>query len=247
MQKNTRVFIRKSIVLLAAVLVIALIGAVSYLIADIIIDNVAGVHTAEQFGIETIKASVDFNGNGVDDYTDMVNGARRYVETSPTYNGDYVAGGYPPKGQGVCTDVIWVAFMEAGYCLKDMVDEDIAGNTELYTRVNGAPDPNIDFRRVSNLNVYFSRFAQELTLDTDDIAQWQPGDIVVYENLHIALVSDKRNYKGEPYIIHNGGRFTCGEQDRLKSHKIIGHYRFDASLIAEDALVEWNKAVEVWK
>ena len=140
MQKNTRVFIRKSIVLLAAVLVIALIGAVSYLIADIIIDNVAGVHTAEQFGIETIKASVDFNGNGVDDYTDMVNGARRYDETSPTYTGDYVAGGYPPTGQGVCTDVIWVAFMDAGYCLKDMVDEDIAGNTELYTRVNGAPD-----------------------------------------------------------------------------------------------------------
>ena len=233
MQKNTRVFIRKSIVLLAAVLVIAFIGAVSYLIADRIIDNVAGVHTAEQFGIETIKASVDFNGNGVDDYTDMVNGARRYVETSPTYNGDYVAGGYPPKGQGVCTDVIWVAFMEAGYCLKDMVDEDIAGNTELYTRVNGAPDPNIDFRRVPNQYIYFERNLEVLTTeltpyDVENLQQWQPGDIVVFLDgfHHVGIISERRSRNGIPYIIHNTPPFAAEISLSSITTPIAGHYRW---------------------
>ena len=34
----------------------------------------------------------------------------------------------PPDTEGVCTDVIWRAFKNAGYSLKDMVDEDIKNN-----------------------------------------------------------------------------------------------------------------------
>ena len=65
--------------------------------------------------------------------------------------------------------------------------QDLRGNLSLYPRVNGSPDRNIDFRRVLNLIVYFERKAVSLTLNPLEIAEWQPGDIVVYEDNHMAL------------------------------------------------------------
>ena len=82
--------------------------------------------------------------------------------------------------------------------------EDIAQNVESYSRVNGKPEPNIDFRRVPNLKVYFERNHITLTTDLNEIAEWQPGDIVVFGKTHIGIISDKRNSKGIPYLIHNG-------------------------------------------
>lgn len=128
------------------------------------------------------------------------------------------------EDRGVCTDVIWRAFREAGYTLKDMVDEDIRNNTSAYWRVE-KPDPNIDFRRVPNLEVFFQRHGETLTTDTTDVAAWQPGDIVVYGTKHIAMVSDRRNEKGEPFILHNYGQ-RDREEDNLHWGKITGHYRF---------------------
>jgi len=181
-------------------------------------------YTAADFGIETIKSTVDYNNNGIDDYTDIMLGARESANV--TYRSAYYQGGYPPDDEGVCTDVIWRAFKKAGYNLKDMVDEEIANNVSAYPRVNGSPDPNIDFRRVANLKVFFQRHATSLTLDPADIAQWQPGDIVTYDCSHIAIVSDKRDSKGQVYIIHNEGQ-PVKEEDALTRHTIDGHFRFD--------------------
>ena len=140
----------------------------------------------------------------------------------------YYAGGYPPDNEGVCTDVIWRAFQNAGYSLKDMVDEDIKNNVELYPRVNGIPDTNIDFRRVPNLKVYFDRNAISLTTNINDIAQWQAGDIVIFGTSHIGIISDKRNKKGVPYLIHNANQANR-EEDALEIwnyfEPISGHYR----------------------
>lgn len=182
-------------------------------------------YTAEDFGITTIKSRIDYNGNGIDDYTDILTGARIDAKNRPKYKNAYYDGGYPPENEGVCTDLIWRAFKNAGYSLKDMVDEDIANNTELYPRVDGNPDPNIDFRRVSNLKVFFERHAISLTLDPYDIKKWQPGDIVTYGTSHIAIVSDKRNKNGLPYIIHNSGQLNR-EEDALARQEISGHFRF---------------------
>lgn len=189
-------------------------------------------YTAEDFDIETIKSDYDYNGNGIDDYTDIVEGARIDAANKPKYHSEYYDGVYPPESEGVCTDVIWRAFENAGYSLKDMVDEDIEENVELYPRVCGTPDKNIDFRRVPNLKVFFDRNATSLTLDPYDIEQWQPGDIVIYgeEYLHIAIISDKRNKDGVPYIIHNGGQPVREENMLVKYtiwQPITGHYRFD--------------------
>ncbi|MDD2361786.1 MAG: DUF1287 domain-containing protein [Oscillospiraceae bacterium] len=183
------------------------------------------IYTAEDFGIETVKSEFDNDDDGLDDYTDILLSAREYIKTKPKYKSAYYEGGYPPQGEGVCTDVIWQALKGAGYSLKDLVDFDILYNTEVYPGVNMKPDSNIDFRRVRNLLVFLNRKAESLTLETDKIAEWQPGDIVVFEG-HIAIVSDKRNKKGVPYILHNGGQPVL-EEDAMSRYSIVGHFRWN--------------------
>ena len=163
-------------------------------------------YTAEDFDIQTVLSDADFNENGVDDYTDILLGARADAKNHPTYNGAYYEGGYPPDDIGVCTDVVWRAFRDAGYSLRDMVDQDIKTRPESYPKVE-KPDNNIDFRRVRNLRIFFDEYAISLTLDINEIAEWQPGDIVIFEDdKHIGIISDKRNKDGQPYVIHNGGQ-----------------------------------------
>lgn len=196
-------------------------------------------YTARDFGIETVKSSVDFNKNGVDDYTDILLGARKDAQNHPKYDGKYIDGGYPPDDIGVCTDVVWRAFKNAGYSLKDMVDRDIENRREAYSRID-KPDTNIDFRRVKNLNIFFKEYAISLTTDITQIAEWQPGDIVIFNNqAHIGIVSDKRNRDGMPYIIHNGGQ-PNREEDYLTRSTVVAHYRFDASKIDSGVLAAWE-------
>ena len=187
-------------------------------------------YTAEHFGIETLQSPLDADGDGIDDYTDLMLGARRDAENHPAYDPGYFAGGYPPEDRGVCTDVVWRAFRNAGYDLKALIDADIAENTGLYPRVQGTPDPNIDFRRVPNLRVFFERYAESLTTDPYEIAEWQPGDIVTFEGSHIGIISDKRNRDGIPYLIHNSGQ-PKREEDALlrchRNHPISGHFRWN--------------------
>ena len=196
-------------------------------------------YTAEDFGIKTAVSSVDFNQNGVDDYTDILLGARKDAQNHPKYDGKYIDGGYPPDDIGVCTDVVWRAFKNAGYSLKDMVDRDIENRREAYSRID-KPDKNIDFRRVKNLNIFFKEYAISLTTDITQIAEWQPGDIVIFNNqAHIGIVSDKRNRDGMPYIIHNGGQ-PNREEDYLTRSTVVAHYRFDASKIDSGVLAAWD-------
>ena len=187
------------------------------------------IYTAEDFGFEDIKSPNDADGDGIDDYTDMVEGARAYIATDPQYKSAYYAGGYPTDGYGVCTDVIWQAFMAAGYTLKDMVDADIDARHSAYFAEGEYSDSNIDFRRCRNLLVFFREHAEELTLSTDDPADWMPGDIVIYDG-HIAICSDRRNARGLPYIIHHGNPIeNAVEADQLTTTyggEILGHFRF---------------------
>ena len=194
--------------------------------------------TAEDFSIKTVHSTVDFNQNGIDDYTDILIGAKADAENRPTYDGSYWVGGYPPDDIGVCTDVVWRAFRQAGYSLRDMVDEDIINRPDAYDI--DVRDCDIDFRRVRNLRVFFEEHAQVLTNDTAAIHQWQPGDIVIFgSNNHIGIVSDIRNRRGQPYIIHNAGQ-PKREEDYLPRAEVTGHYRFDAATVS-DILIPWTE------
>lgn len=186
------------------------------------------VYYASDFGIEILISKTDYDNDGIDDYTDILQGAKIEAENKPKYKSAYYSGGYPPDDEGVCTDVIWRALKNAGYSLKDMVDEDIKNNIEEYPRVGGKPDPNIDFRRVPNLKVYFERNQISLTTDLSKIEEWQPGDIVVFGSKHIGIISDKRNKDGIPYLIHNANQ-PLREENALELYNeyepITGHYR----------------------
>lgn len=196
-------------------------------------------YTAKDFNITTVKSSVDYDGDGIDDYRDIMLGARKDAENRPKYKSEYYADAYPPDNIGVCTDVVWRAFKTAGYDLRAMVSKDIAENTKDYPNVL-EPDSNIDFRRVKNLRVFFDKYATLLTTDTEKIDQWQPGDIVIFNNnKHIGIVSDKRNCDGRVYIIHNGGQ-PNREEDYLSRGTVVAHYRFDASKLDDDFLEKWQ-------
>lgn len=196
-------------------------------------------YSADDFGIKTVKSQTDFDGDGVDDYRDIMLGARKDAKNRPKYKSEYYANAYPPDDIGVCTDVVWRAFKNAGYDLRAMVSKDIEDNTKDYSNVK-KPDSNIDFRRVKNLRVFFDKYATVLTVDTAKIDQWQPGDIVVFnDNTHIGIVSDKRNRDGLPYIIHNGGQ-PNREEDYLPRAKVVAHYRFDASIFKDGFLEKWQ-------
>lgn len=190
------------------------------------------------FGISVTKSSVDYNENGIDDYMDILIGAKKDAKNKPKYVSIYYAGGYPPDNVGVCTDVIWRAFKEAGYSLKDMVDNDIKNHQDDYNIK--VIDSNIDFRRVVNLRVFFDKYATTLTNDIFDIEEWMPGDIVIFgDNKHIGIVSDYRNKQGIAYIIHNGGQYNRDENYLTKAD-VTKHYRFDASKIDKSILFKWD-------
>jgi len=159
----------------------------------------------------------------------LILGARKDALAMPEYISNYYAGGYPPDNEGTCTDLVWRAFKEAGVLLKDLVDEDIKNNRSNYSHIQYR-DPNIDFRRVQNLTVYFKNHAEVLTTDIYDTSEWKAGDIVVFgKDEHIGIVSDIRNDNDIPYLIHNNDQ-PVREEDRLEygyyTMGITGHYRF---------------------
>lgn len=181
-------------------------------------------YSVSDFQIEELISPNDKDLDGIDDYHDLLLGAREYVQSGLKYKSGYYEGGYPTDEYSVCTDVIWHAFQSAGYDLKQLVDQDIQEYLDNYDI--DTPDPNIDFRRVKNLNIFFKNNAISLTLDVKEIDEWQPGDIVVFSPSHIAVLSDKRNAKGIPYILHHTSS-PIKEEDALSRYKtIIGHYRW---------------------
>lgn len=187
--------------------------------------------------IERLTVSSDKDNDGINDLEDILQGAKLDALNKPVYKDGYYKGGYPPNNEGVCSDVIWRAFKNAGYNLKDMIDKDISINIKDYPRIEGKPDPNIDFRRVINLTSYFKKYAKILTIeiipnDVNNLKEWQGGDIVVFDKpkSHIAIISDKRGKDGVPYMIHNSSPYTI-ENDMLiywnnNISKIIYHFRF---------------------
>lgn len=159
----------------------------------------------------------------------MAMDARAYISNDDLrYDESYFAGGYPEENKGVCTDVVWNAFDGVGITLKTLVDEDIEQNFAAYSDVISIADPNIDFRRVPVLEVFFERHAESLTTDYNVILAWMPGDIVIFESSHVAVVSGLRNIWGRPYIIQHG-KDPAAEEDRIwatDGMEISGHYRW---------------------
>lgn len=184
---------------------------------------------ADAFSGEVAQAasSHDEDGDGVADGEDILAGALAYIDTRPKYGSRYYVGGWPDDGYGVCTDVVAQGLRSAGYDLQVLVAEDVAAAPDAYGIET--PDPNIDFRRVRNQQMWFERHATSLTVDTSEIAAWQAGDIVVFRE-HVGVVSDRRTSDGVPYIIHHEGPWQGAYEEDVLHHRtdVLGHYRVSA-------------------
>jgi len=194
--------------------------------------NVSNSHsdTAEAENDNYISSS-DMDHDGIDDQTDILTNAKKYIAAKPEYIDDYYDTGYPVGNYGVCTDVIGYALKNSGYDLMTLVNDDILKNPKDYpSDTRAKPDINIDFRRVKNLRVYFRHTAISLTTDITQTDEWQGGDIVVFED-HIGIISDKRNKDGVPLLIHHSSRSqteyeedVLGKENTLNG-EITDHFR----------------------
>lgn len=213
--------------ILIILLVIFLLGILAFIGFKIYTGKIGNKtkYDNSYFGIETYKSKIDKDNDGIDDQTDILNNVRNYIATEPKYESKYYAGGYPDDGYGVCTDVVAFGLRDAGYDLRELVNEDIKNNLDKYSIE--VRDKNIDYRRVKNLLIYFQNNSINLTTNINDIKDWQGGDVVVFST-HIGIVSNKRNKKGIPYVIHHERPYQEEyEEDILNSRKsdIKGHFR----------------------
>jgi uncharacterized protein YijF (DUF1287 family)/tetratricopeptide (TPR) repeat protein len=172
--------------------------------------------------------------------TKFVEGARKSVTKAPLYDISYAKipypGGDPGWHRGSNTDLVVRALRHGGIDLQQRVHEDIGGNRKTY----GIEKRNtsVDHRRVRTVSTFLRRQAKSLA--TDESADWQPGDIVVWDlkggrtPSHIGIVSDRKGPEGRPLVIHHRrkvGAFTGypSEDDVLFQWPVVGHFRWQSS------------------
>ncbi len=187
-----------------------------------------------QFRSILFLASLCVGANLAAQSTNLVTAARSQIGKTVRYDPAYRKLDYPngdvPLESGVCTDVVIRSLRSGpGIDLQQRVHEDMKGHFAQYPKNWGLkkPDPNIDHRRVPNLQTYFKRSGWEIEAK-DGVRTFQAGDLVtciVPPNLpHIMIVSDKSSPAGRRLVLHNVGKGTQ-EEDRLADFRITGQYR----------------------
>ena len=179
----------------------------------------------------------DFAVTEKDFYEKLSDAALRLTKDKVAYDPAYVAIGYPngdvPKNKGVCTDVVIRAYRKLGIDLQQKVHEDMKANFSQYPNLKKwglkKPDPNIDHRRVPNLEVFFSRKGLSLPI-SEDPKDYKTGELVTWmingKLPHIGIVTNKKTPDGKrPMLVHNVGAGQVLE-DCLFSYKIVGHYKY---------------------
>ena len=137
---------------------------------------------------------------------------KEVVRYDPAYVRIPYPGGDVPAGTGVCTDVVIRAYRRAfQFDLQKAVHEDIKAHFSKYPQNWGLsrPDPNIDHRRVPNLQTFLKRRGASLPV-TKVAGDYLPGDLItctVAGRLpHIAIVVPAPDGGKVPWIVHNIGQ-----------------------------------------
>jgi uncharacterized protein len=164
----------------------------------------------------------------------LVAAAVAQTRSRVTYDGSYrripYPGGDVPETIGVCTDVVIRAYRRVGVDLQVKVHEDMRRAFKSYPQMWGMsrPDPNIDHRRVPNLQTFLRRAGAEQPASREPAA-YRAGDLVTWmlpRNLpHIGIVTGARSPTGTPLVVHNIGRGPEVE-DILFAYVVTGHYRY---------------------
>lgn len=152
------------------------------------------------------------------------------VRYDPAYVSLKYPGGDVPADTGVCTDVVIRSYRKLGLDLQKLVHEDMKAHFSAYPKNWGLSrtDPNIDHRRVPNLQTFFKRRGSSLPV-TQVADDYEPGDLItctVAGRLpHIAVVVPAPDGGSRPWIVHNIGQGPQCE-DRLFEFPLTGHYRW---------------------
>lgn len=165
----------------------------------------------------------------------LILAARERTTRHEIYDGSYRRISYPmgdvPDDRGVCTDLVIRSYRAVQFDLQKLVHEDMRSNFALYPKLWSLtrPDPNIDHRRVPNLQRFFERAGAKRAVSRNP-ADYAAGDLVSWMlpgNLpHIGIVSDRRvDGTPRPKILHNIGAGPV-EDDILFAYPITGHYRY---------------------
>ncbi len=169
----------------------------------------------------------------------LIKAAIERTKHTVRYDGSYRKISYPngdvPDNVGVCTDLVIRSYRKLGIDLQKDIHEDMKENFDMYPKFWGLsnPDPNIDHRRVPNLQTLFKRKGILLPVTNNpnvyvagDIVSWMlPGNLP-----HIGIVIDSRSGDGsKPLIVHNIGSGPVIE-DILFEYQITGHYRYYGTL-----------------
>ena len=168
----------------------------------------------------------------------LSNAALERTKHRVRYDGKYLKIGYPwgdvPKSIGVCTDVVIRSYRRLGIDLQQEVHKDISQDFYAYPNLVkwglNKPDPNIDHRRVYNLQAFFKRHKAELPRSRNP-RDYKVGDLVTWmvgPNFpHIGVVVNKPS-KADPnrlMIAHNIG-YGPKVEDILFRFPMTGHYRY---------------------
>src|SRR5574344_1026219 len=132
---------RKILIILISIIFIIVLAFILYMFN--IIPHLK--YNSDKFNIKVYTSKIDFDNDGIDDQTDILNSVKEYIKTKPKYKSKYYNTGYSNDEYGVCTDVVANGLLGAGYDLMKLVNEDIKAHKEMYSIEN--IDINIDFRR----------------------------------------------------------------------------------------------------
>lgn len=202
------------------------------------------MHTRREMIGGVVATALAFPAEAADPGRRLVAAARRQIGVTREYDSAYRRIAYPfgdiPRRTGVCSDVVVRAARDAwGVDLQQLVHEDMRRAFGSYPQSWGlkAPDPNIDHRRVPNLEAYWRRQgalvwhvpAAEKPSGAAFPRKLLPGDILTWSTAlrgrpHVAIVSAGGWL---PRIVHNNGagtRETPLLMQWLDSAK--GHYRW---------------------
>jgi len=173
--------------------------------------------------------------------------ARSQIGVTTGYDPRYVRIPYPggdvPRSTGVCADVIVRAGRDGlGLDLQRLVHEDMERSFSAYPRTWGMqhPDPNIDHRRVLNLEAFWRRSGAMLWHSSGDTpgdafqSEMRVGDVVTWlldaRLPHVAIVVATANT--ETRVVHNiGDGAQEVELTVFRTHRAQGHYRWPKQTI----------------
>lgn len=81
--------IRKIFIVIVIIFILILVA----LSVILIYDKNKKSYCAEDFGIEILTSQTDYDKDGIDDYTDILQGAKIEAKNKPRYKSAYYAGG----------------------------------------------------------------------------------------------------------------------------------------------------------